>query len=591
VLGISLIESLFILPNHLTHLRPPHQPATGRVFRFFGALQNRVDRGLKRFVEGPLSRALRFSTEAPGVVIAAGVALIVLSVATVPAGWVRIQFFPEVEGDIVSAQLEMPEGTSAAVTTEFVGRIEAAAYRAGAALEAERDGSLPDLIEGVRLSVGSLPAEQGPRGADAGVSRLQSHLASVEVRLLGAEDREIAATAFEQMWRDELGSVDGVRSLTFASALLAIGAAVQVEITHPDPARLEAVGASLVDELSSFEGVFEVETDRDQGLQEVQLRLKPAARSMGLTLEGLARQVRGAFFGDEALRVQKGREDVRVYVRLPEGERDGIADIEQYYIQLPGGGEAPLGAVAEATIGSSPTSIQRKNGQRVLTITADVDPLVVTGQELSGQLEDEILPQLAAIDPLLSYSFGGEQQEQAESFSAMGKGFLLALLVMYALLAVPFRSYVQPLIIMSAIPFGVIGAMLAHLAMGLPLGILSLFGIIGLSGVVVNDSLVMIDFINELKGRGMEYNEAIVMGAKQRFRPIFLTSVTTFLGVAPLVFETSLQAQFLIPMAASLGFGTLFATAILMVLVPALATVEHRAEVWFRRVVMGRQAS
>ena len=241
--------------------------------------------------------------------------------------------------------------------------------------------------------------------------------------------------------------------------------------------------------------------------------------------------------------------------------------------------------VADVTFGQSPTAIQRKNSQRLIRVTADVDVAVVTGQEVTGQLNGVVLPALVASDPLLTYSMGGEQEQQAESFGAMGKGFLLALLVMYALLAIPFRSYVQPIIIMAAIPFGVIGAMLAHLAMDLPVGILSLFGIIGLSGVVVNDSLVMIDFINKRRSQGVAIREAIIHGAKARFRPIMLTSLTTFLGVAPLVFERSLQAQFLIPMAASLGFGILFATAILMLLVPALAMLEHRLELWLERAV------
>ncbi len=205
---------------------------------------------------------------------------------------------------------------------------------------------------------------------------------------------------------------------------------------------------------------------------------------------------------------------------------------------------------------------------------------MVTGQEVNAQLETEILPVLRSEAPLLRVAFGGEQEEQAESFGSLGKNFALALLVIYALLAIPFGSYVQPLIIMAAIPFGIIGAVIGHLLLDLPVGLLSLFGIIGLSGVVVNDSLVMIDFINEQRANGAPPQEAIINGAKMRFRPILLTSVTTFLGVSPLVFEQSLQAQFLIPMAASLGFGILFATAILMLLVPALAMLEHQFEQW-----------
>ncbi len=240
-----------------------------------------------------------------------------------------------------------------------------------------------------------------------------------------------------------------------------------------------------------------------------------------------------------------------------------------------------LDRIALVSLGSSPTTINRKDGRRILTISGDVDPAIVTGQVATRELEEVILPPIADEHAQLGIQFGGAQQEQAESMSSLGRGFALALLVIYALLAIPFGSYVQPLIVMAAIPFGIVGALWAHLAMGLSLGMLSIFGILGLSGVVVNDSLVMIDFINEQRRKGMHARDAIISGAKARFRPIMLTSLTTFLGVAPLVFERSLQAQFLIPMAASLAFGIVFATAILMLLVPALAMVQANMEAWW----------
>jgi len=252
-------------------------------------------------------------------------------------------------------------------------------------------------------------------------------------------------------------------------------------------------------------------------------------------------------------------------------------------MRSPLGGEVPLRRVALVSFGSSPTSIHRADGQRVLTVPADVAPEIVTGDEVTGVLEASVLPALREMSPGLSYSFGGEQQEQEESFAALSGGFALALLAIYALLAIPFGSYTKPLIIMAAIPFGIVGAVLGHALIGVDMVIMSLFGVIGLSGVVVNDSLVMIDFINERLRQGMPGREAIIEGAKARFRPIFLTSVTTFLGVAPLVFETSVQAQFLIPMAAALGFGILFATLVLMMIVPALAMVQERIMSRMRR--------
>ena len=588
VLLLSLVESLLILPHHLSHLPPPHHSATSRFGRLVERIQNRVDAGLRAFVEGPLDRGLHFATRSPGIVVAGSVALIILAVATVPSGLLRVEFFPQVEGDNVVVSLEMPEGTPASRTLEVTDRIREAGERVAARLEEDRADGAPPLVQGIYQVVGRPPASGGPTGGGAGPGQPRGNLANIDVKLLGAEERDIPARRFEQLWRDEVGPLPEVRALSFTSSAIGFGAPVAVELSHPDPELLRELGAVLMDELSRFEGVYDIQADQDRGLREIQLRLKPAARTLGLTLDDVARQVRAAFFGAEALRIQRGREDVRVYVRLPERQRDAIADVERYRVRTPDGGEIPLRQVAEVTFGTSPTTIQRKDGQRVLTVTAEVDPQVVTGPEVNEQLAADVLPTLLARAPQLRTAFGGEQQERAESFGSLGRNFLLALLAIYALLAIPFGSYVQPLIIMAAIPFGIIGAVAGHLLLGLSIGLLSLFGIIGLSGVVVNDSLVMIDFINEERARGAAPLDAIVDGAKKRFRPILLTSLTTFLGVAPLVFEQSLQAQFLIPMAASLGFGILFATAILLLLVPALATLEHRLE---RRLGIRRAGS
>ena len=580
VLILSLIESLLILPHHLSHLPEPHTQGKTGISRQIMRVQQSVDARLQAFIKGPLERGLRFTTKEPGIIIAGAVAMIIVSVALIPAGLVQVEFFPDVEGDNVVADLEMPEGTSVERTRQVTERLRLAAGRAVERLESERPADSPPLIRAIYSVVGQPPSIGGPVAAIS-LSTPSGNRAYVDVRLLGAEERTIPAARFEQVWREEIGSLPEARSLTFSASLVNIGAPVQVELSHPDPAQLKAIGDRVMDELESLAGVFDIRSDQDQGLKEIQLRLRPEARTLGLTLDEVARQVRAAFFGDEALRVQRGREDVRVYVRLPEEERNAIADVGDYMVRTPTGGQVMLSRIARVSFGSSPTTIRRKAGQRILTITGDVDPAIVTGQVASRELEDVILPPIAAEDGRLTVSFGGAQQQQAESFSAIGRGFVLALLVMYALLAIPFGSYIQPLIIMAAIPFGIVGAIWAHLAMGLSLGLLSVFGILGLSGVVVNDSLVMIDFINEERRNGMGARDAIIKGAKARFRPIMLTSLTTFLGVAPLVFERSLQAQFLIPMAASLAFGILFGTAILMLLVPALAMIQANVEEWW----------
>ncbi len=577
VLFFSLVESLLVLPNHLSHLPRPGAPRmAGQRVHFVKRTQMRVDEGLRRFIDGPLDRSLRFATGRPGVVIATGVAMVILCVATIPAGIIRVNFMPTVEGDLVTATLEMPEGTPVQRTANMAAVVESAGHRALEQLAAGAGEEVDDLLAGVNVTIGKDARRNGPAGDPGAGADPQATIAAVEFKLVTADRRDISAIDFQREWRSALDPLPRAKSLTVTADLLSFGDPIHVEMSHPDPARLAVIADTVKARLREFDGVYDVQADQDQGLREIQLDLLPEARTLGLTLDNLARQVRSAFFGDEALRVQRGREDVRVYVRLPEEERNAIADVEGYQVRTPAGGEVPLGRVASVRFGSSPTTIRRKDGHRVLTVTADVYPGVVTGNEMNSVLEASILPELTARDPDLTYTFGGEQQEQIESFSALGGGFALALLAIYALLAVPFGSYTKPLIIMAAIPFGIIGAVLGHLILGVNVAIMSLFGIVGLSGVVVNDSLVMIDFINERLRQGMSGREAIIAGAKARFRPIFLTSVTTFLGVAPLVFETSLQAQFLIPMAASLGFGIVFGTAVLMMIVPSLAMVHHR---------------
>jgi len=438
---------------------------------------------------------------------------------------------------------------------------------------------LPDFVEATYTTIGQSQTNGGPGGPER---TLRPNLANIQLSLVPAAEREVSALQIEQAWREELGEVPEARSLSISSSLLQVGEPVNVQLNHPDDAVLDQASDRLMAELSRVAGVFDVESDQDAGQQEIELRLKPAARTLGVTLRDVANQVRAAFFGAEAVRVQRGREDVRVYIRLPEDERDSIADIEAYRVRVPGG-EVALSSIAEVSFGEAPSVIRRESGHRIATITADVDDDTITGQEVAVLLDNQIMPQLMADYPSLQYDFGGEQEEQQESFGDLGSAFLLALIAIYALLAVPFRSYFQPLIIMAAIPFGMIGALIGHLLLGIPLGILSMFGIIALSGVIINGSLVLIDFLNENLANGMEPAEAVIDAAKSRFRPIMLTAITTFLGVAPITFETSLQAQFLIPMSASLGFGVLFGTALLILLIPALAIIQMRVAARIQR--------
>ncbi|MEL7686758.1 efflux RND transporter permease subunit [Citromicrobium bathyomarinum] len=582
VLSLSLIEALYVLPHHLSTLPDPEHKPGNPVTRFFARVQAWVDARFQTFVNGPLDRALRFVVAMPYLIVASGVALLVVFMAMIPGGLIKFSFFPEIEGDIVVAALEMPSGTTVERTAEVTERIEAAADRAMARFAdqdtptdaAEADGTAgPSFLEAVYTTIGQARSTNGPGGPQ---TTLRPNLANVQLSLVPSAERDVSAVQIEEAWREELGEVPEARSLSISSSLLGVGAPINVQLNHPDDAVLDQAGDRLMAELGRVSGVFDLESDQDAGQQEVELRLKPSARTLGVTLQDVAGQVRAAFFGAEAVRVQRGREDVRVYIRLPEEERDSIADIERYRVRVPGG-EVALSSIADVSFGEAPSVIRREDGHRIATITGDVDDDTITGQEVAQLLDEKIMPDLQADYPALQYEFGGEQEEQQESFGDLGRAFLLALLVIYALLAVPFRSYIQPLIIMAAIPFGMIGALIGHLLLGIPLGILSMFGIIALSGVIINGSLVMIDFLNENLDNGMEPEDAMIEAAKSRFRPVMLTAITTFLGVAPITFETSLQAQFLIPMSASLGFGVLFGTALLILLIPALAIIQMRA--------------
>jgi multidrug efflux pump subunit AcrB len=491
-------------------------------------------------------------------------------------------FFPDIEGENVIARIEMKEGTQAEQTQAVAAIVEQKGREVIARLQDELPESHPPLAKHVFAVVGTQPSiANAPGGAGTGLT--EPTKAEVNFELLESENRDVPAARIENAWREAAADIPGVKSVAFQSSIFTLGKAIQVEASAADADVLDAAVDELKREIARFSGTVEIQDDRQLGKREIQLRLKPAARTLGVTLEDLARQVRAALYGNEALRVQRGRDDVKVMVRLPADERDAVSDLDRLRIRTADGREIPFHEVAEATMGYGSSIINRRDRRRVVTVTADVDAEVVAASDVLAALEADVLPRLRRDYPGFRASFEGEQREQADAVNAIKRGFLIALFVIFALLAIPFKSYTQPLIIMAAIPFGVIGAILGHLIMGLDVGILSLFGIVGLSGVAVNNSLVLIDYINTERAAGATVEEAILTASKARFRPIILTSMTTFLGVLPLILERSLQAQFLIPIAASLGFGILFATFIILVLVPALVLLEDRIRSFFTR--------
>ncbi len=578
MLLISLVESLLILPNHLSHLPGPEWTPRRAPDRFFHWTQGHVDRGLERFLQGPLERALGFAIRQPVIIIAGAIGTLIVCVSMFPAGIIKTAFAEEVAGDFVTASLEMPEGTTAGQTYKVASALEAAGRRVIERLERTRPEHASLLLDGVTVVVGQRARIMGGGVTPTPTLNPEANIATVEFKLLSAQQRTVTSEQFLQLWRAEVGLLPQVRNLIFSSELVDWGNPIEAILSHPDPARLTQIVSSVADELRAMGGVFDVRSDNASGVREIQIEMRPEARTLGLSLDDVAHQARAAFFGAEALRIQRGREEVRAYVRLPEAERQAITDVEGYLIRTPGGVEVPLSQIAELTQGISPSAIKRRDRQRAITVTADVDQSIISGAEANKILEDTILAQLIAANPGLTYRLGGEQQQQVESFDALNRSMIIAIFVIYCLLAAPLRSYSKPFIIMAVIPFGLAGAILGHLILGLPFSSASAFGFIGLSGVVVNDSLVMIDFINQRLREGAPAREAIIDGAKMRFRPIFLTSITTFLGFMPIILERAIHAKFLTPFAASLGFGILFTTVILMLLVPAIMAIHLRAK-------------
>jgi len=388
------------------------------------------------------------------------------------------------------------------------------------------------------------------------------------MELAPSEDRDMTSADIGARWRDSTAPIPDVVSLTFSATIFTPGEPINVQLTGLNIDNLQAAADRLKRELTKYAGVFDIADSYRVGKQEIKLKIKPAAETFGLTQADLARQVRQAFYGEEAQRIQRGRDDVRIMVRYPKEQRRSLADLENMRIRTPNGAEVPFSVVAEATLGRGYAAIRRIDRQRTINVTADVDTKRGNAGEVMADLGSNVLPGILADYPGVSYAFEGEQREQAETMSGLKRGFGFALLAIFALMAIPFKSYTQPLIVMSVIPFGIVGAIWGHVIMRLDLTILSMFGVVALAGVVVNDSIVLVHYINSRRAEGMPLGEAVRVAGVARFRAILLTSVTTFAGLSPLLLERSVQAKFMVPMAVSLGFGVVFATFITLMIVP-----------------------
>ena len=567
VLTFSLVEALLILPAHLSSKRG--KPGKG-IRRFTDKINDFTDRGLKSFVNGPFASFVERAVRWRYVTLAFGIAIFLTTVGIVAGGYVKFVFFDAIEADNVVALLKMPLGTPVEQTRAVAERIEAAAFDTIEEFD-DKQGDSTSLRKHIATTIGAHPTvgRGGPVQVDLGGGG-QSHLAEVNIELLGAEDRDLSSSAVKNRWRELVGEVAGASSLKFISEFVSTGDPINVELSHQNFDVLLAASEKLKGILRNYTGVGDIQDDFEPGKAELKLKLKDSGRTLGLTLSDLARQVRQGFYGDEVQRIQRGRDDIRVMVRYPQAERRSLADMENMRIRLPDGTEIPFDTVAEVQYGRGYSAIKRIDRRRVVSVSADVDKTLANANVINRDLLAGVLPELAREFSGVQYRFGGEQREMNESLGSLKTNFIIAMLAIYGLLAVQFKSYSQPAIIMSAIPFGIVGATIGHLLMGYNLGIMSMFGVVALSGVVVNDSLIMIDLINRERRSGIELSQVLRNCATRRFRPIMLTTVTTFFGLLPMIAERSLQARFLIPMAISLAFGVMFATCITLVLVPSL---------------------
>ncbi len=548
VLGGSLLEALFILPAHLRGANlPPGEPLLA------GAL--------RRFVDGPYRRFLSLALSWRYLTVSLLLTLLVVVFSLWLSGRLRFTFFPRVEGNRLYCVLRMPAGTPLEETLKVARRIEAAGVRV--VREAEKRSGRPLLVYRV-ISAGATIS--GPHG---GPPEMGSHIAGIEIRLVDAEKRPgISTRTLVAAWRRAVGFVPEADSLTFTGEFFSMGKPVSVALSHPEEKTLLLAVRELKRRLSRLRGVYDVQDSLVEGKEELRFRLKPGARNLGITLEDVARTVRSVFYGAEALRFQRGEDEISVLVRYPRRDREDLEVLKKIRLHLPDGREIPLLDVAQPYFAPGYVKLERLNRKRVIYVQAEVNEREITGSEVRRWLRNRVLPELVRRYPGLTYSFEGEGREEAQTMRELKKGFLLALVAIYTLIAIPLRSFSQPLIIMLAIPFGVVGAFLGHLLLGYQLSILSFFGIVGLSGVVVNDAIILADLINRLRAEGMEIREAVILSCRRRFRPVILTTITTFFGLLPMIFERSLQARFLIPMAISLAFGVLFATVITLVLIP-----------------------
>ena len=570
VLIWSLIESLTILPAHLAHSSDskPRNQTLFYLSKKWDVVQEKIIAGLSHVTHNIYKPLLLKAVTNPFSALTFAAGIFTLTIGIMLSGILKFSFFPAVEDDLAIATIQYPSGTPIDITRGGYNKLEEAAK----ILEDQLKEEFPDqaIIKNRLSTIGYQPmltkTSRGPGNLDA--LFVGPNMAEVALELAPSENRTISTDEVVRKWRKIMPDVPGIKELSFKSNLFSAGDPINIQLTSKYMDDLISAKEELKTQLVRFPGVFDVNDTYNIGKEEISINLLPAAKNYGVSMMMVASQVRQAFYGLEVQTVQRGRNELKVILQYPENDRSSVADLENMMILTPTGSTIPVRQIAQLELGEGLASIERKNRKRSINVTADVDLSVTNGNEVIATVMTTIMPKILQKYNSIAYSLEGEQQEQGDNLRSLGKNFLLAMIVVYMLLAIPFKSYFQPLVVMSSIPFGITGAVLGHLFLGLNLSVLSMMGIVALTGVVVNDSLVMVDFINRYRSEGNSIKDAVLEAGPRRFRPIFLTSLTTFVGLIPLILEKSTQAKFMIPMAVSLSFGVLFATAITLLLVP-----------------------
>ena len=545
-LAFSLVESKFILPAHLAHMKFK-KPGAPR--GFFGRLKANFNDRVQHFIHHSYRNFLERCIKQRYNVVAAFIGVLILSIALVASGKVRWVFFPDIPSDFIQVQLEMDEGSSEENTLKVVQSIEEALYKMNDKMEKDNGYQV------VKHSFINMSSRTS---------------AFIFAELTKGEDREVDGVTIAAAWREQLPELLSVKKLSFNASTNDAGGDISFRLTSSDLDELSAASKELKQKLASYEGVYDIADNFSSGSHEIRLKIRPEAEALGLTLSDLARQVRYGFYGYEAQRILRNKEEIKVMVRYPLEQRRTVGYLENMLIRTPTGTSVPFSTVAQIEKGESYASITRVDGKRAITITANANKNIVEPSKVVQEIQKDYLPQLQAKYPKIQTALDGGSLDEQNAMVGLMQGFFFALFTIYALMAIPLKSYSQPLIIMSVIPFGIIGALFGHLIQGLAMSVLSLCGIVALAGVVVNDSLILVDFVNRAREQGQSVRQAAVDSGCYRFRAIILTSLTTFVGLVPIILERSLQAQIVIPMATSLAFGILFSTVVTLILVPLL---------------------